>query len=294
MRRRQAVVVAVHLAASGRAASGPCGRAASPRRAGGPRPAPTGCTISDVDAERQDDQADGAIRRPAARAASPAGASRRAAAPAAPRNRTGSSAAGGEASGPNPIRPPSQNRADDRDPSRGRWPRAAERRDRQRPDVSVAIAGRPRSGAEEHERARARPGATTAKRISSSVQAIGCTRPRRHRPAGQRDHDQQEGQVAEPGRRRSRGTADRHVAQHGRDPDQAEDREHAPERAADQDQQQQRADGVGGDPLRGQRRDPAARPMTGIATQNAARARATSRSRRPRRPCSAATMNRPT
>ena len=74
------------------------------------------------------------------------------------------------------------------------------------------------------------------------------------REQGQRDHDEQECQVAEAriAARRRRRHADRHVAEHARDADQAEDRQDTPERAADQDQQQQRTDRVGGDPLAGE------------------------------------------
>ena len=49
------------------------------------------------------------------------------------------------------------------------------------------------------------------------------------------------------------GDGDGEVAEHGRDADQAQDREDAAERAADEDQQDQGPDGVGRDPLRGER-----------------------------------------
>jgi hypothetical protein len=102
----------------------------------------------------------------------------------------------------------------------------------------------------------------TAKRISSSVHAIGWRTADDHREQRQGDHDEQERQVAEPriaaGRRRRH--ADRHVAEHARDADQAEDREDPPERAADEDQQQQRTDRVRGDPFAGKSESEQARP----------------------------------
>jgi hypothetical protein len=71
-----------------------------------------------------------------------------------------------------------------------------------------------------------------------------------HRDEQQRDHDQEEDVVAAG---LALGHGDPDVAQHGRHDHQADEQHEAPERAPRQAQDPEAADGIRGDPLRGER-----------------------------------------
>ena len=116
------------------------------------------------------------------------------------------------------------------------------------PTVSVVLS-LPAASAPKKTSAPSAAGAPIAKRISSSVQAIGWTTATTTassvRATMMSRNVRLPSRVAGP-----RGQhADRHVAEDRRDPDQPEDRQDATERAPDQDQQEQGPDRIGGDPF---------------------------------------------
>ena len=280
MRRGQAVVVAVHLAGQVQqrlavVAGRPAGEelVAVDHR---PRD-----VRDDVDDDRQDDEAEGRVDdRDPEQPARPQPALRRGCRrfQAARRDRP---VPGGLASGPNPTRPPSQNRPATTHRAEGERERDLDRRDRDGPDArSRWLAVPARDGDEEDERAdRRRDGDREAHlvvRPGDRVEDRGD-----HADERQRDHDQQEREVAEA---LALGHGDREVAQDGRDPDHPQDRHDPTERTPDEDQQDERPDGVGRHPLRGEAQAQQ-EPDHGHRQPERPATRATSPSRRPRTAC---------